>query len=352
MLSPGLPREFSGSNQEATKQVGEPSHAGNAGGHSVWFSWTPDVSGPVAINGGCFPGFDMLTAVEHGVGGQRPDAGRQQRGPSGTVVLRRKPQGRIQRRRRHHLLDRDRRPRRRPGVLQRHDRRDAGQRRLRRRDRDRRRTVPTGFRHDQVRDPQASEPDHAGEPASHSVWFTWTPDVGGPVAISTCSSFYSLDTVLAVYTGSAVDSLTPVVANDDAPATEGFPGCAGANSEVRFAAAVGTSYKIAVDSTGGTVGRFTLRLHGRPKNDDFDSPEVLPAALNPNFPIGASQMTTDMATKQGGEPSTLVLPVVSPSGFRGPPLPPGRSSLSTCTHEPAGDPDTLLAVYTGEPSAL
>ncbi len=49
-LSPAPPVEFSGNNQDASKEAGEPDHAGNAGGHSVWFSWTPAVSGPVAIN--------------------------------------------------------------------------------------------------------------------------------------------------------------------------------------------------------------------------------------------------------------------------------------------------------------
>ena len=31
---------LAGVNAAATKQLGEPNHAGNPGGHSVWFSWT------------------------------------------------------------------------------------------------------------------------------------------------------------------------------------------------------------------------------------------------------------------------------------------------------------------------
>src|SRR5204863_100443 len=44
------PFSFSEFNLCATKQTGEPSHGGNAGGHSVWFNWTPTNSGPVDFN--------------------------------------------------------------------------------------------------------------------------------------------------------------------------------------------------------------------------------------------------------------------------------------------------------------
>jgi pimeloyl-ACP methyl ester carboxylesterase len=39
----------SGSNVNATKESGESSHAGNAGGKSVWWTWTPSVSGSATI---------------------------------------------------------------------------------------------------------------------------------------------------------------------------------------------------------------------------------------------------------------------------------------------------------------
>ncbi len=345
-LSPELPREFSGSNQEATKQAGEPNHAGNAGSHSVWFSWTPAVSGPVAINNGCFPGFQMLTAVYTGstVDGLTPVTSNQGlpapscfgEGPkveftvdAGTTYWiaidgRDGAQGSF-----NATIE---------GAPVNDDFAAAttigGE------------LAQQAFGTTRFATPQASEPDHAGEPARRSVWFSWTPAVSGPVAISTCSSFYSLDTVLAVYTGSAVDSLTPVVANDDAPATEGSPGCAFANSEVRLTVVAGTSYKIAVDSIGGTSGRFELRLRGRPANDDFANAQALPATLNPSFPIGTSQATTEMATKQAGEPNHAGAPGGQSIWFSWTPTSSGRVLVSTCTHE-GPDPDTLLAVYTG-----
>src|SRR5207247_9217150 len=36
----GTTGSVTGSNSGATKESGEPNHAGNAGGHSIWFSWT------------------------------------------------------------------------------------------------------------------------------------------------------------------------------------------------------------------------------------------------------------------------------------------------------------------------
>jgi hypothetical protein len=41
---------LSGYNTNATKQVGEPNHADNAGGRSVWWRWTAPAAGPVTID--------------------------------------------------------------------------------------------------------------------------------------------------------------------------------------------------------------------------------------------------------------------------------------------------------------
>lgn len=39
-----------GFNTNATKQLGEPNHAGNSGGRSVWWKWTAPAAGPVALD--------------------------------------------------------------------------------------------------------------------------------------------------------------------------------------------------------------------------------------------------------------------------------------------------------------
>ena len=49
VLSP-VPLSAGGSTLLATKQSGEPNHAGQPGGRSLWFSWTPDASGTVELS--------------------------------------------------------------------------------------------------------------------------------------------------------------------------------------------------------------------------------------------------------------------------------------------------------------
>jgi len=42
--------KYTGFNTLATKETGEPSHAGNAGGHSVWWKWTAPANGSVTLD--------------------------------------------------------------------------------------------------------------------------------------------------------------------------------------------------------------------------------------------------------------------------------------------------------------
>src|SRR6476646_1148721 len=91
---------------------------------------------------------------------------------------------------------------------------------------------------------EAGEPDHAGNPGGHSVWYSWTPSVGGPVGISRDAGCFSgIDPLVAVYTGSAVDALTPVASSHGFPP----PSCFGEGPQVEFDASPGTTYRIAID---------------------------------------------------------------------------------------------------------
>lgn len=95
---------------------------------------------------------------------------------------------------------------------------------------------------------QAGEPEHHGEAtAVNSVWWMWTAPSAGQATFDTIGS--SFDTVLAIYTGTAVNSLTAVGSNDDA---------VGLASRIAINTTAGTVYRIAVAGYGGEYGTVVL----------------------------------------------------------------------------------------------
>jgi hypothetical protein len=98
---------------------------------------------------------------------------------------------------------------------------------------------------------EPGEPFHANQAGGASVWFSWTSTVDDEVTVEMVAG--SFDTVVGVYRGSSIDSLTEVVSNDDAPA-------GGLLSAVRFDASAGTTYRIAVDGVGGGRGSYSVRV--------------------------------------------------------------------------------------------
>lgn len=94
---------------------------------------------------------------------------------------------------------------------------------------------------------ERGEPAHDGDAAAHSVWFTWTAPADGPVTFSSCGSDF--DTVLAVYAGSTLGTLTRLASDDDTCEL-------GARAGV--VATAGTTYRIALDGFHGAAGTATL----------------------------------------------------------------------------------------------
>jgi hypothetical protein len=180
---------------------------------------------------------------------------------------------------------------------------------------------------------ETGEPTHAGNAGGASVWFNWTaPSSGAAVLTTTGSSF---DTLLAVYTGNTVNALSLVASNDD-------DGTGGTTSRVQFNATAGQTYRIAVDGYNGAFGSFSLQLAlitspAGPTNDFFQNGIVLTgtSATSSGSNVGA--------TKASGEPSH--------AGNSG-----GKSvwwfwtapanGVATITTAGSGF-DTLLGVYTG-----
>jgi Ca2+-binding RTX toxin-like protein len=139
---------------------------------------------------------------------------------------------------------------------------------------------------------EIGEPDHAGNPGGHSIWYSWTAPADGNVAFTTLGSAF--DTLLAVYTGAAVGALTPVAANDDDPG-------AGGVSTVSFAVSNGVTYKVAVDGFSGKVGSVNLHWHPSPANDNFADVQVLPSTSS-----GTATGDSRGATLEPGEPARLL----------------------------------------------
>lgn len=98
------------------------------------------------------------------------------------------------------------------------------------------------------------EPTHAGNAGGKSLWWSWTAPANGTVNINTTGSDFN--TLLDVYTGTAVNALTVVASNDDAPAS--------VTSAVSFMATAGTTYQIAVDGFNGATGNITLNISQQP----------------------------------------------------------------------------------------
>ena len=104
---------------------------------------------------------------------------------------------------------------------------------------------------------ETGEPNHSPDNngGNRSIWYKWTAPASGSATVTTAGSGF--DTVLGVYTGSAVGSLSVVGKNDDVD-----PGNV-LTSSVSFNATAGTTYSIAVDGfnnagSGGDVGPVTL----------------------------------------------------------------------------------------------
>lgn len=96
-----------------------------------------------------------------------------------------------------------------------------------------------------------SEPLHAGNPSEKTAWYTWTAPSTAIARITTTGSDF--DTILAVYTGSSLNNLSPLVFNDDVQ-----PGVI--TSELTFGTQAVTTYHIALAGYSAFAGNADLML--------------------------------------------------------------------------------------------
>ena len=318
----GFSGSVTGGTTVATKQAGEPAHAGNAGGKSIWYYWTAPNSGSVTIDT-AGSGFDTLLGVYTGgsVGALTLIASNDDysgltssvtfaavggttyriavdgyNGASGISVLN------------WYLLN--------PDIFA-----EA--------------TVITGNAGTAIGNntnatKQVGEPNHAGDAGGKSIWYRWTAPSSGTATFDTVGS--SFDTLLGIYTGGSVGALTTIASNDDI-------GSGNLQSRASFPAIAGTVYRIAVDGYGTNYGSVVLNwsVSVPVGNDSFASAYTITGSS------GVTNGNNTTATQEAGEPD---------HGGN-----PGGKSIWYSWTAPNSNPvifdtlgsgfDTLLGVYTG-----
>jgi len=175
------------------------------------------------------------------------------------------------------------------------------------------------------------DPNIAERPASHTIWYSWTPTSNGQVTIDTATSGF--DTLLGVYTGNAIDSLSEVKSDDDSGPDE--------TSMVTFNVTAATTYRIRVDGFDTATGTVNLHVNEvlPPANDDFANAVVLSGST-----ITRTGDANLAATLEAGEDSSVAGSLGGASvWYRWTPAASGPVTIDTET----SDFDTLLGVYTG-----
>ena len=176
---------------------------------------------------------------------------------------------------------------------------------------------------------ESGEPNHAANNAGGaSVWYRFTAPADGSATIDTAGS--NFDTLLGVYTGSAVNGLSVVAQNDDVA-----PG--NTTSAVQFNAVAGTAYRIAVDGFSNAQGNITLNWNFPASPSGVSGTVRETGTLAPVAGAWVAIMRTSNLTTAGGAvtngsgaysvtvpPGTYYVYVIDPtgdhtSGFFGPP---------------------------------
>ena len=179
---------------------------------------------------------------------------------------------------------------------------------------------------------QTGEPAHGGTGGAASIWYRWTAPANGTLVVTTQGS--SFDTLLGVYTGTSVSTLTTLADNDDVASGTLW-------SKVTVPVTSGTAYAIAIDGWSGARGSTVLNAAFTPApiltNDAFADASALSGTS------GTTNGSTSSATREDGEPL---------HGSRAPAASiwyswtaPANGTLTLTTQGSAYD--TVLGAYTG-----
>jgi hypothetical protein len=239
----------SGSNVDATSESGEPQHAGIAPAKSVWWSWTATSTGTCTLST-AGSGFDTVLAVYQGssVGALTAVASNDDSASGGITSLLSFPvtSGAVYR------IAVDGKSGASGAITVKGSVAVPGPAN----DAFSSATTVTGTSFSVTGTNteatiEVGEPKHAGQTGGRSAWWTWTAPSSGTLTVTTQGSTF--DTLLGIYTGSALQSLMRIGSNDDESASV-------KTSRVTITVVAGTVYRIAVDGYRGDQG--TIRLAG------------------------------------------------------------------------------------------
>ncbi|MET0623676.1 MAG: Ig-like domain-containing protein [Pyrinomonadaceae bacterium] len=335
----GLPGSTSGSNLGATRQAGEPYHAGNNGGASVWFRWQAPARGTVDFSTGG-SSFDTTLAVYTGnsVGALTEVHSNDDAGPTTSTsrVTFDVVAGNVY----YLAVDGDN-----DGVntaqgsislnwsltpKPANDDFAAAQALAAA-------TTGTATGTNRGATVEWGEPYHAGNDGGKSVWFKWQAPSSGSIEFRTAGSDY--DTLLGVYTGAAVGSLTTVAFNDEEDLNAAVH-----TSRVVFNAVAGTVYYIAVDGfhdgSGADWGNISLQWKVGPAAPANNSFAAAQAITGDEVRIAGSNW---LATKEPGEPNHAGATGGKSVWFKFKAPGDGKVTFDTL----GSGVDTVMAVYTG-----
>jgi IPT/TIG domain len=122
---------------------------------------------------------------------------------------------------------------------------------------------------------ETGEPATAGSPAARSIWYSVTPPTSERLTVDTKGSGF--DTVLGIYSGTSVGSLTLVAGNDNA--------ATGTTSQAFGDLTGGTTYFVKVDGKAGAVGPAILHAQFTPTGT---TPAVITTVSPTQGPAGTT----------------------------------------------------------------
>jgi len=165
-------------------------------------------------------------------------------------------------------------------------------------------TTASGWNLAATAEPGETSPFNDSAVPINSVWWQWTAPAGGLVEVNTVGSDF--DTNLAVFTGSSVNSLSVVGANDD---------FYGSQSQVLFTAVAGTTYHFAVDGFLEWTGSIALNMPTSPapaNNVPVIASQTF--SVNENSPVGTVVGTVVATDADAGQTLTYTITGGNPSG--------------------------------------